>query len=220
MNDAAQEVYCRFGELAAVAPGFPSFESMRGAFTHCGKATDRRSFNAWSERNEKWRHLDCAQADEGSRMEQPFEPERCHPRTCVARTADPDAPRLAARLFIVRLHAVPSGLRSEQAGCEARLLPDHGLHGGRASPGRTAHGIEARRLASRKEGRKLKTVAPWRDKVPADCPATGQSGRPRKANIATLSRHGTKPPIFARSVVPPRDTYLDCHLPAPIRGTT
>lgn len=213
MNGAAQkEVRRSTRALASAATGVPARQSMCGAFAPCGKVADRRARSPWPERNAEWRHLACAQADDGSRMEQPFEPERCHSRIDIEWTTDPDAPRLKARLLLVRLHVVPSGLRPEQVGREARQLSDHRLHGERANLSWSAYGINARCLASRTETRKLKTVAPWRDEAPADCPATGQSGRAEKANPATLSRHGTKPPIFARSIVPQRDTYLDSHL--------
>jgi hypothetical protein len=60
-----------------------------------------------------------------------------------------------------------------------------------------------------RRARKLKSVAPPRDKVVEKRPATGQTQQPECAKEATLSRHGTKPPVFQHSTVPPRVTYLD-----------
>ena len=60
-----------------------------------------------------------------------------------------------------------------------------------------------------RRARKLKSVAPPRDVVSEKRPATGQTKDTEKGKSMTLSRHGTKPPVFETSLVPPRVTYID-----------
>lgn len=60
-----------------------------------------------------------------------------------------------------------------------------------------------------RRARKTVLVAPPRDEVLKQRPATGQTAKPAKQKPATLSRHGTKPPDSELSSVPPRVTYID-----------
>jgi len=67
-----------------------------------------------------------------------------------------------------------------------------------------------------RRARKTLLDAPPRDKVGKNRPATGQTPAQTKPKNGTLSRHGTKTPVFPASSVPPRVTYLDNHLSAPL----
>jgi hypothetical protein len=60
-----------------------------------------------------------------------------------------------------------------------------------------------------RQARKTLLDAPPRDKAGSSRPATGQSADRQQVKKGTLSRHGTKPPFFDGSAVPPRVTYLD-----------
>lgn len=60
-----------------------------------------------------------------------------------------------------------------------------------------------------RRARKTQTVAPPRDAMGIERPATGQSAEPTGQKTASSSCHGTKPPVFQGGSVPPRVTYLD-----------
>ena len=66
-----------------------------------------------------------------------------------------------------------------------------------------------------RQARKTQTVAPPRDKVHEDCPATGQTQHLAPPKTVTLSRHGTKPPVLGSLPVPPRGSYLNTTLLQP-----
>lgn len=56
---------------------------------------------------------------------------------------------------------------------------------------------------------KTETVAPPRDDVRQERPATGRSDTENEAEFPTSSRPGTKPPVFEGASVPPRVTYIE-----------
>lgn len=60
-----------------------------------------------------------------------------------------------------------------------------------------------------RRARKTVLLTSPRDKVSEIRPATGQTPRKSAAEPPTSSRHGTKPPVSAHELVPPRGTYLD-----------
>lgn len=60
-----------------------------------------------------------------------------------------------------------------------------------------------------RRARKTQTLAPPRDAMGIERPATGQSAEPSGQKTVSSSRHGTKPPVFQGGSVPPRGTYLD-----------
>lgn len=57
--------------------------------------------------------------------------------------------------------------------------------------------------------RKTDSLAPPRDAKGKKRPATGRTATEKDVKKPTSSRHGTKPPVFEGSSVPPRVTYLD-----------
>ena len=59
------------------------------------------------------------------------------------------------------------------------------------------------------KGKKTELLTPPRDDAPPKRPATGRSDAKNEPDSSTLSRHGTKPPIFEGAIVPPRVTFID-----------
>ena len=60
-----------------------------------------------------------------------------------------------------------------------------------------------------RRARKTLLDTPPRDEVGSNRPVAGQSAVGDRIEIGTSSRHGTKPPIFVGSTVPPRVTFID-----------
>lgn len=95
--------------------------------------------------------------------------------------------------------------------CDVRKLDPHAV-GSFTSRDFEAAGLSAptdQQPATWRQARKTQTVAPPRDEVPSERPATGQTQRTAPTKTATLSRHGTKSPVFGPSIVPPRVTFVD-----------
>lgn len=95
--------------------------------------------------------------------------------------------------------------------CDVRKLDQHAVGSYTSRDFATAGATPPteQQPAAWRQARKTQSVAPPRDKAPSDRPATGQAQRTAPTKTATLSRHGTKSPVFAPSIVPPRGTYLD-----------
>lgn len=111
--------------------------------------------------------------------------------------------RLDCSLYALTLYPLDCDLSKLDVGPGGYRMTDY--MGGDAT---LAHPPTEAKPAAWRRARKTQTVAPPRDEVTAHRPATGRTQAPEPAKLATLSRHGTKPPVFRHPIVPPRVTYI------------
>lgn len=176
------------GPLASCGLGLPALSSLRGFIATSRKATIGHPGIAWAECHPQRGYKPRPQGNGRSWMVKPIQPWRSRSGATAIRPVGTNPARLKDGLQPVRLHAVPTGLRLIETGCETGLLPDHGLHAA-GHAGETSNGSEPSPVA---KGQKNANGSP----------ATGRSG-------LSSSRHGTKPPVFQCCFVPPRVTYID-----------
>lgn len=184
--------HCRPGKLASGRAGLPAIQGVRGVVAAGCKTSVGSARAAWPKRIQERRHQPGAEGNGGSRLVKPVEPWGCSSGTAAVWAIGANPAGFADGLQSVRLHPVPAGLRFGKAGCETRLLPDHGLHAaGHAC--KTSDRIKPGNLEARQKNTN-------------GSPATGRS-------IASSSHHGTKCQFETMGIndfVPPRDktTYF------------
>ncbi|MGC3986246.1 MAG: hypothetical protein QM777_16885 [Pseudorhodoferax sp.] len=110
--------------------------------------------------------------------------------------------RLDCTLYALTLYPV---------NCDVKKLDPHAV-GSYTTRDFTKAGANApteQQPAAWRQARKTQPVTPPRYEAPSERSATVQTPRTAPTKTPTLYRHGTKPPVFGPSIVPPRVTFLD-----------
>lgn len=174
--------------MATGAVGVSKKPGMRRAIAPRRKAIDGFPWNVGAECDQERRHQPYTEDDGSSRLDQSRQPWGGSSRTGGKWAADADSSRLAARLHAVRPNPLPTGLRPQETGCEARLLSGHRLHGRAGKPSKRPDRDASGSLAT---STKTQSVAPLRDE--------------NNANRPTMGRTHTPDATESEWIVPPRD---------------
>jgi hypothetical protein len=193
-------------QLVANHFGLPQVESMCRAITARLEASCGYAGKPWAQRDQKRRYIDSSKAYGSKRMGQSCELKRGYERVITLRPYRENQAGQPPRLQPICDHTLPTELRYEEAGRVIGNLQNNRLHGFKCKSCSTSNFEQTCQVETAK---KIKFRCPIGERSFELCSFRERTQIFKMLNLVTLFPKGTKQPLLAYWIVPPRDTYLD-----------
>lgn len=197
---------CLPGDISTIPYRLPEIKSMCRVISTGAKALDRHAGYVRPQLPQEWRYLYCTKANGGARLVKQEQLKCSNERAFNLWPHRENKAGKSLGLQPFCYNSLSIELRYEKTRCLFRDIQTDRLHGAECEARSTPNSGKPSQVETAK---KVNFRCPIGGRSNALCPFRGRNVIFKMLNFGTLFPQGTKPPLLAYCIVPPRVTYLD-----------